>query len=47
MSRQVGTAVSSIYNRSAYWDERVEMMQWWSDFFDELDTRKNPSRLRP
>lgn len=36
MSRQVGNAVSSIYNRSAYWDERVEMMQWWSDYLDEL-----------
>ena len=36
MSRQVGNAVSSIYNRSAYWDERVEMMQWWSDYLDTI-----------
>ncbi|GGC11038.1 hypothetical protein GCM10011494_32220 [Novosphingobium endophyticum] len=36
MSRQVGNATSAIYNRTAYWDERVEMMQWWSDWLDEL-----------
>ena len=36
MSRQVGSAVSAIYNRSTYWAERVEMMQWWSDLLDGL-----------
>ncbi|MGE4306946.1 MAG: hypothetical protein AB7E24_23285 [Novosphingobium sp.] len=36
MSRQVGGATAAIYNRTAYWDERVEMMQWWSDWLDEL-----------
>lgn len=41
MSRQVGTTVSSIYNRSSYWDERVQMMQWWSDFLDDL--KQQPS----
>lgn len=35
-SRQVGSAVSAIYNRGLYWDERVAMMQWWSDKLDEL-----------
>jgi integrase len=29
-------AVRSIYNRTDYWDERVEMMQWWSDQLDAL-----------
>lgn len=36
MSRQVGSATAAIYNRSTYWSERVQMMQWWSDFLDEL-----------
>ena len=36
MSRQVGGATAAIYNRTAYWDQRVEMMQWWSDWLDEL-----------
>lgn len=29
-------AVRGIYNRGAYWDERVAMHQWWSDYLDEL-----------
>lgn len=36
MSCQVGSAVSAIYNRSTYWAERVEMIQWRSDRLDEL-----------
>jgi integrase len=34
--------VRSIYNRSAYWEERVKMAQWWSDHLDVLrqDTRR-------
>jgi integrase len=28
--------IRSIYNRSPYWDERTEMMQWWSDELDRL-----------
>ena len=28
--------VRRIYNQSAYWDERVKMAQWWSDYLDEL-----------
>jgi integrase len=31
-----GNAVRGIYNRSAYWDERVKMAQWWSDHLDTL-----------
>jgi len=27
-------AVRGIYNRGHYWQERVEMMQWWSDHLD-------------
>jgi integrase len=29
-------AVRSIYNRGRYWDERVAMHQWWSDYLDDL-----------
>lgn len=28
--------VRGIYNRGQYWDERVKMAQWWSDFIDKL-----------
>ena len=31
-------AVRGIYNRGQYWDERVLMMQWWSDRLDMLRT---------
>lgn len=27
--------VRDAYNRSEYWDERVAMAQWWSDFLDD------------
>lgn len=29
-------AVEAAYNRSTYWDERVQMAQWWSDHLDTL-----------
>lgn len=28
--------VRATYNRGRYWDERVEMAQWWSDYLDDL-----------
>ena len=28
--------VRAAYNRGSYWDERVEMAQWWSDHLDTL-----------
>lgn len=28
--------IRGIYNRSRYWEERVAMHQWWSDYLDEL-----------
>ncbi|WP_298330151.1 integrase arm-type DNA-binding domain-containing protein [Asticcacaulis sp.] len=30
--------VRGTYNRGRYWDERVEMAQWWSDYLDDLKT---------
>jgi integrase len=35
-----GSKVRRIYNRATYWDERVQMMQWWADMLDEERTRK-------
>lgn len=29
-------AVRGAYHRSTYWNERVEMAQWWSDYIDQL-----------
>lgn len=31
-----GNAIRGIYNRGQYWDERVRMMQWWSNYLDRL-----------
>lgn len=31
-------AIRGTYNRGQYWDERVRMAQWWSDYLDELKT---------
>lgn len=36
LAHQDGNAVRAVYNRTAYWAERVEMMQWWSDELDAL-----------
>jgi len=29
-------AVRGAYSRGNYWDERVQMAQWWSDYLDQL-----------
>ena len=29
-------AIRGTYNRGQYWDERVRMAQWWSDYIDQL-----------
>ena len=36
LAHQDGNAVRAVYYRTAYWPERVEMMQWWSDELDAL-----------
>ena len=28
--------VRAAYHRGAYWDERIRMAQWWSDYLDDL-----------
>lgn len=39
-------AIRGTYNRGRYWDERVAMHQWWSDYLDELraDVSDEPVR---
>ncbi|MCL6251533.1 site-specific integrase [Altererythrobacter sp. KTW20L] len=37
LAHQDSNAVRAVYNRTQYWNERVQMMQWWSD---ELDAMK-------
>jgi integrase len=32
-------AIRGIYNRGFYWEERVAMHQWWSDYLDQLRTQ--------
>lgn len=36
LAHSVGNSVSKAYNRAKYLDERVELMQWWSDYLDNL-----------
>ena len=36
LAHEEGNAVRAAYNRSQYWQERVEMAQWWSDYLDGL-----------
>lgn len=36
LAHMVAGEVRRIYNQSAYWPERVEMAQWWSDHIDDL-----------
>ena len=36
LAHQDANATRKLYNRIQYWDERVAMMQWWSDTLDSL-----------
>lgn len=38
LAHQDKNSIRRIYNRSSYWTARSEMMQWWSDYLDELRT---------
>lgn len=33
-------ATRGAYHRGLYWDERVKMAQWWSDYLDDLKERR-------
>ena len=49
IERQLGHAdnngVRRAYARGEYWDERIKMMQYWSDYLDQL--RDGAKILRP
>lgn len=36
LAHMIAGSVRRIYNQSAYWGERVEMAQWWSDYLNQL-----------
>ncbi len=36
LAHLVGGKVSQTYNRAKYLDKRVKLMQWWSDYLDEV-----------
>ncbi|MFM2236691.1 MAG: hypothetical protein RL209_725 [Pseudomonadota bacterium] len=38
LAHGASNAVRGKYNRGTYWQERVQMMQWWSDYLDTLKT---------
>ena len=38
LAHSVGSSVSQAYNRAMYLDERKELMQWWSDYLDEVQS---------
>lgn len=40
-----GNAVRRAYARGEYWDERVQMMQFWSDELDRLRETREPTKL--
>lgn len=39
-------AVRGAYSRGSYWDERVKMAQWWSDYLDQLRTGRPTTHAR-
>jgi len=39
LAHSVGNSVSQAYNRAKYLDERVKLMQWWSNYLDEVQKR--------
>jgi len=41
LAHMIEGSVRRIYNQSAYWGERVEMAQWWSDYLDQLRAAGN------
>lgn len=40
LSHSDRNSIRGTYNRSAYWQERVEMAQWWSDYLVKLSENK-------
>ena len=40
LAHKVGGSVHQVYNKALYLDERIELMQWWSDYLDALKRSK-------
>ncbi len=40
LAHSVGSGVSRAYNRALYLEQRKELMQWWSDWLEEVKTKK-------
>jgi integrase len=36
LAHSVGNSVSQAYNRAMYLDERIELMQWWIEYLQNL-----------
>jgi len=36
LAHSVGNSVSQAYNRAKYLDERIKLMEWWSDYLDNI-----------
>jgi integrase len=47
LAHQDKNAVRRIYMRAEFWAERVEMMQFWSDYLEELRDRVEPTHAAP
>jgi integrase len=47
LAHQEVSSVRRAYARGEYWDERVAMMQHWSDYLDELRNASAPSLASP
>ncbi len=45
LAHMIAGSIRRIYNKSAYWDERVAMAQWWSDYLCQLRDGGNVQSL--
>ncbi|MDI7775592.1 integrase arm-type DNA-binding domain-containing protein [Asticcacaulis sp. EMRT-3] len=46
LAHKDSNTIRGIYHRGAHWDERVQMMQWWSDYLEQLQTGGEVIALR-
>jgi hypothetical protein len=44
LSHKDKDAIRGIYSRGVYWDERVQMAQYWADY---LDTLRDGAKIIP
>lgn len=47
LAHQDSDEIRRAYNRGAYWNERIEMAQWWADHLDVLKAGAEIISLRP